>query len=332
MLSTDHQASLEAGQRGAQETGPAGDGARAPAPSASLFALPRGGARERLLAAARRQSGESADAAAPAPLSAAVASAPEDAPAPAGQPLGEGTAARDPLLYSKGDASASGFRPWYWSYERDGRPPQSDSAGTVTPFPASAPSPVSLPDPVSAPATRPSSAKRRTPSLALRALAVLGALALTGGGALFLLPPAPPQAEAPTLALIAPPPPAVPESVPPPRPTESVPPAKPATAPAADPVVAPADIAAMMTRGDQLLATGDIAAARLFYERAAEGGSAAAATAAGKTYDPIFLAAAQARGIRGDPVAAARWYRKASAAGDKEADGLMQRLMAKFAG
>ncbi len=76
----------------------------------------------------------------------------------------------------------------------------------------------------------------------------------------------------------------------------------------------------------------DIAAARLFYERAAEGGSAAASRQVGKTYDPLFLANAQARGIRGDPVAAARWYRKASAGGDKEADALMKRLIAAYAG
>ncbi|HZB90709.1 MAG TPA: hypothetical protein VE397_04655, partial [Stellaceae bacterium] len=92
-----------------------------------------------------------------------------------------------------------------------------------------------------------------------------------------------------------------------------------------------ADLVELMARGDQLLATGDMVAARLFYERAAEHGSAAAARQAGKTYDPLFLAESNARGLRGDPVAAARWYRKASAGGDREADQLMARLMAKFA-
>lgn len=88
----------------------------------------------------------------------------------------------------------------------------------------------------------------------------------------------------------------------------------------------------MLARGDQLLATGDIAAARLFYERAAEQGSAPAATAAGKTYDPLFLEEVHARGIRGDVVRAAQWYRKASAAGDKQADIRMERLMARYGG
>jgi TPR repeat protein len=55
-------------------------------------------------------------------------------------------------------------------------------------------------------------------------------------------------------------------------------------------------------------------------------------TAAGKTYDPLYLAEAHARGIRGDPVRAAYWYRKASDAGDSQADVLMKRLMEKFAG
>ena len=69
-----------------------------------------------------------------------------------------------------------------------------------------------------------------------------------------------------------------------------------------------------------------------FFERAAEQGNAAAATAAGKTYDPLYLEEAHVRGIRGDPVAAARWYRRASAAGDKEADLRMQKLIARYAG
>jgi TPR repeat protein len=106
-----------------------------------------------------------------------------------------------------------------------------------------------------------------------------------------------------------------------------------APAPAAGaPAASPQEIAEFLARGDKLLATGDIAAARLFYERAGDGGSAVAMTAAGKTYDPLYLAEAHARGIRGDPVRAAYWYRKASDAGDVQADALMTRLMEKFGG
>ncbi|MGO8919275.1 MAG: hypothetical protein ACLQJR_25520 [Stellaceae bacterium] len=310
-MSTDKQARLEASPLAAKEAGAAGDGG-ASAPTASLFALPRGGARQRLLAAARSH----------------PASAPDEAAADgqAAEAIDEHHETRDPLLYSKGDASASGFRPWYWSYERDGGPPPSDSAGTVTRFPASAPSPVSPPDPASALATLPPETPRRTARLTLALLAAVGALALVG--VFFFVTRAPPPPVAPSLALAAPVAPAA--SVPAPEPPENA--VLPPPSPEPVPAVSPQEVALLLARGDKLLATGDIAAARLFYERAAEGGSAAAATAAGKTYDPLFLAEALVRGIRGDPVAAARWYRKASAAGDKAADGLMQRLMARYAG
>jgi len=109
-----------------------------------------------------------------------------------------------------------------------------------------------------------------------------------------------------------------------------------APAPAADPPRAPSlspkELADLIARGDQLLATGDIAAARQFYQRAAEAGSAAAATSVGKTYDPLFLAETKAQGFRGDLVLAAQWYLKASAAGDQQADEMLRRLKAKFAG
>ncbi|MFC7541617.1 hypothetical protein ACFQU2_22110 [Siccirubricoccus deserti] len=72
-------------------------------------------------------------------------------------------------------------------------------------------------------------------------------------------------------------------------------------------------LAALMRRGDALLATGDVSGARRFYERAAEAGSAEAARAAGRTHDPAALAALGARGIRPDPQAAAAWYRRAEA-------------------
>lgn len=80
-------------------------------------------------------------------------------------------------------------------------------------------------------------------------------------------------------------------------------------APRADPVL----LTALIRRGDALLAVGDISAARRFYERAAEAGSAAAAEAAGLTHDPARLATLGARGLRADPAAAAAWYQRAAA-------------------
>ena len=73
----------------------------------------------------------------------------------------------------------------------------------------------------------------------------------------------------------------------------------------------PAEIAALVTRGDDFLKAGDIASARLFYERAADAGDGAAALRLGATFDPGVLARAGIRGIPGDPAQASSWYRRA---------------------
>jgi TPR repeat protein len=75
----------------------------------------------------------------------------------------------------------------------------------------------------------------------------------------------------------------------------------------------------LLRRGDTLLALGDVSSARLLFERAAAGGDGRGATGAGKTYDPVFLLRIGARGIQGDPVAAANWYRRAIELGDRSA-------------
>jgi pimeloyl-ACP methyl ester carboxylesterase len=92
---------------------------------------------------------------------------------------------------------------------------------------------------------------------------------------------------------------------------------------------APAElVAALMKRGEEFLALGDISAARLFYARAADSGSAQAMTALGKTYDPEFTDRAKALGVRPDPAAAADWYRKAMALDGAEAAFCIGRLKA----
>ncbi len=83
---------------------------------------------------------------------------------------------------------------------------------------------------------------------------------------------------------------------------------------------------ALLARGDSLFVVGDVSGARLFYERAADGGSARAATAAGKTYDPKFLASINAKGMQPDARSAAAWYRKAAALGNAEAPVLLRQL------
>jgi hypothetical protein len=87
-------------------------------------------------------------------------------------------------------------------------------------------------------------------------------------------------------------------------------------------------IGALMKRGGEMLAIGDISAARLLYERAAAGGDAKAATAAGKTYDPLFLRDTAARGVQPQPERAADWYRRALEAGDAEAGARLTALQA----
>ena len=77
-------------------------------------------------------------------------------------------------------------------------------------------------------------------------------------------------------------------------------------------------VSSYMSSGDALLARGDVASARLFYEAAAAVGYAAAMTAVGKTYDPVALNQLGIKGFRADPVQAAEWYLKAKKAGDPE--------------
>ncbi len=81
----------------------------------------------------------------------------------------------------------------------------------------------------------------------------------------------------------------------------------------------PAEIAALVTRGNSFLSAGDIASARLFYERAADAGDGAAALRLGATFDPNFLGRAGIRGNPGDPAQAASWYRRARDLGDAAA-------------
>jgi hypothetical protein len=68
-------------------------------------------------------------------------------------------------------------------------------------------------------------------------------------------------------------------------------------------------------RGDEMLAIKDISAARKFYEYAANAGSARAADALARTYDPSFAAQTGIPGVKSDRVMAAHWYEKAAALG-----------------
>jgi TPR repeat protein len=78
--------------------------------------------------------------------------------------------------------------------------------------------------------------------------------------------------------------------------------------------------------GDQMLAIKDISAARRFYEYAANAGSARAAAALARTFDPTFFPQFGVIGLRPEPALAAIWYRKAAALGDRNAEAMLQNL------
>jgi len=77
----------------------------------------------------------------------------------------------------------------------------------------------------------------------------------------------------------------------------------------------------LIAHGQKMIDVGYFAGARAYYERAAEAGSGEAALAVGATYDPAFVAALGAQGIKPDPEAAETWYARAAALGiaDREA-------------
>jgi hypothetical protein len=79
----------------------------------------------------------------------------------------------------------------------------------------------------------------------------------------------------------------------------------------------------LVKRGVGLISEGDIMAARIVLQRAAEARDARAAFALGVTYDPIMLTMLQAHGVVPDAHVALDWYKKASEFGSREA---VQRL------
>jgi hypothetical protein len=79
------------------------------------------------------------------------------------------------------------------------------------------------------------------------------------------------------------------------------------------------EIVALYERGEQLIAQGEIAAARLLFARAAEAGDGRSALALGASYDPNVLRKLGVLGVRGDVALAREWYAKASGFGSREA-------------
>jgi TPR repeat protein len=83
----------------------------------------------------------------------------------------------------------------------------------------------------------------------------------------------------------------------------------------------------MMKSGADLMANGDISAARLMYQRAAEAGDAMAALALAETYDPLVLRRVNPKGgITPDVGLAQAWYEKAKDLGSAVAPERLERL------
>jgi hypothetical protein len=83
-----------------------------------------------------------------------------------------------------------------------------------------------------------------------------------------------------------------------------------AEVPEETPHLSATQITDLLARGDSFLHAGDVASARLFYERAADAGDWQAAMRMGATFDPAFLSRAGVHTV-GDPTKAQSWYRHA---------------------
>jgi hypothetical protein len=88
----------------------------------------------------------------------------------------------------------------------------------------------------------------------------------------------------------------------------------------------PKEISALVKRGQDLLASGDIQAARLLLLRGAEGRDARAALLLASSYDPILLKQLSANGPLADLEQARNWYQKAKEWGDADAQRQLDAL------
>jgi TPR repeat protein len=82
----------------------------------------------------------------------------------------------------------------------------------------------------------------------------------------------------------------------------------------------------LLKRGKDLIATGDLAAARLVLQRAADANHAEAALALGATYDPFVLRELKVYGFTPDAAMARVWYEKAIELGSPAAPRRLEML------
>ena len=91
----------------------------------------------------------------------------------------------------------------------------------------------------------------------------------------------------------------------------------------------PNEIASSLKRADDLIANGDLAAARLVLRRAANAGDARAAMTLAGTYDPVILEKLGVHGFVPDIAMARVWYEKAKKFGSAEAPRRLELLASK---
>jgi hypothetical protein len=138
-------------------------------------------------------------------------------------------------------------------------------------------------------------------------------------------------ATVPSIPVAAPPPPSPPQqqpvvaSLPPPE-TSPEPQTRPE--PTAQPVreINRDEVSRFVRRGEEMLATGDLQAARLLLLRAAEAHDARAALSLARTYDPIALKQISVADLHSDLEQARKWYQKAQEWGAPEAKRQLEAL------
>ncbi len=141
-------------------------------------------------------------------------------------------------------------------------------------------------------------------------------------------------AESKTALVIAAPPPPERAEPPPPPPRQAplaAPPPPVRRAPAAPELSAEAKGRAerMLAQGAKHLEQGNISAARMFFQRAAEAGLADGALRMGATYDPLELGRLESLGVNADRNEARKWYEMARDLGALDASDRLGRLLGR---
>jgi len=90
-------------------------------------------------------------------------------------------------------------------------------------------------------------------------------------------------------------------------------------------ILSPDELDKLIARGEKFIEQGDVSAARLVLERAAQARDPRAALALGSTYDPNVLGRLGVVGVQAEPEKARAWYERAAEFGSGEAN---QRLTA----